>query len=235
MREFENQTTVADRIVVTIDANHDVAKLNNISNDLSPDVRAFKLSYSLLETDRPWAIHSMLRSKHVDTWLDVNYMLDADQMEQSVQNAFNRGVKLISLSPLSGVESMVVAAESTPDNCQISVTMPNYHESLIPEFLENINTANDQLTRRKQIGNIACNVRDISTVKGMGDFTVIATGIRYDKQLKDGHPEVMEPMEAIEAGADMIAIGRVLTESKDSYKQIFERVAEDIRKITGEV
>lgn len=172
----------------------------------------------------------MLRDKGVDTWLDTRYMLDPDQASQAVKDTFSRGVKKVSVSPLSGVKSLIAAASMADDGKKVIVPMSNYHQHLVVPFLEDVLSANESLPYRKQITDIMCNVGQIETVKQMGNFTVTATGIRYDQHSIDDHPMVLSPKDAIKEGADILAIGRLLTRySNESYQTALDQVINDIQ------
>ncbi len=229
MRGLESLNEASDKVVVIIDAKSDIQQLGRIANELGSGVRALKLGVELFQFDRPWSIHRMLRDRGVDTWLDTRYMLDPDQASQAVKDTFNRGVKKVSVSPLSGVKSLISASSTVDDDKKIFVPLPNFHPHLVEPFLDDILEANESLPYRRQITDIMCNVGLIKTVKQMGNFSVIATGIRYDKRYQDDHPQVMTPKEAISEGADILAIGRLLTKYADvSYHTMLDQITGDI-------
>lgn len=233
MKNFEALDPVTDKIVVIIDAKSDIQNLGKIAGDLGDETRAFKLGLELMQFDRPWSIHNMLKDRNIETWLDTNYVLDSDQIPQVTKSVFNRGVKKLSVSALSGYQSLISAVNSTNYDSSIFVPIPNHHDELIVPFLEEVNKANEHLPHRKRITDIMCNVGMIERVKSMGSFTVIATGIRYNNQPSDQHPKTMSPEEAIDYGADILAIGRLLTKyssDEHNYKAILEKVKTDIAR-----
>ncbi|MCA9344058.1 MAG: hypothetical protein H6793_03315 [Candidatus Nomurabacteria bacterium] len=234
MRNFEALDPIANKIIVVIDAKSDIQNLGKIASDIGKETRAFKLGLELMQFDRPWSIHRMLRDHDIETWLDTNYVLDSDQIPQVANSVFSRGVKKLSVSALSGHQSLISAVNATDHDSSIFIPMPNYHDDLIVPFLEEVIMANEYLPHRKQITDIMCNVGMIERVKNIGNFTVIATGIRYNNQPIDQHPTTMSPKEAIDHGADILAIGRLLTKYSNyeyNYKTTLEKVKTDIEQL----
>lgn len=233
MRDFESLEVASNKVVVIVDAKSDIINLGRISNEIGSDIKGIKLGAELFQFDRPWSIHRLIKDRGVSSWLDVNYMLDAKQISQATKGAYDKGVERISISPLSGVDSLISASSVSSNDNNIFIPMPNFHDNLVIPFLEDVLTANESLPYRKQITDIMCNVGLIETVKNMGNFTVIATGIRYDGQPIDDHPAVMTPKEAIQAGADILAIGKLITKySNSGYQATLERVADEIQDLT---
>lgn len=231
MKGFEHELKAKDKIVVIIDAAKDVQYINQLARDLDP--LAFKFGHGLLRTKRPSAIINMLKTHNIQSWLDTAFTLDADQMTHEIEASLNQGFDLTTISPLAGVRSMQAAAKATNYNQKTAVIMPNYDDDLIPRFVANIDEANNGLSHQDQITDIICNVGTLKTIKSMGDFTLTATGIHYDAKQTHDHPVVMTPKQALEEGADRLAIGRLITERLDNATKTFEAIVEDVRDFTG--
>lgn len=227
MKELLTEHRAEDKVILTVDASKDILRLDRLAKDLGSRVHAIKLGQSLFLHDRPWAVHSALSRRVANTMLDAKYEEDPDQMSQVVRGAFDRGFKSISVAPLSGTKSLIEAAKATPRDRSIFTPLPHSNTDTLLACLDNVLVANQVLDRHHQINEVMCNVSDIGTVKKMGDFVIIATGIRLHGDSPNDHPEVASPAEALTEGADLLAIGRAVT-SKEEYLPVFKDIIDNI-------
>lgn len=221
------QETPEGRIVVTVDAEDDFLRLRHLAMDLGPRARAFKLGQGLLLQDRPWPLVQSLRLKGATVDLDAKYEEDPDQMGSIVLKAFRRGFMHVSVAPAAQVDALVRAAEVAPPEHGLFVSLPSANSELLIRSLDNVMDANSRLPCDKKISEVMCNVHDVERIKGMGNFAVIATGIRLPGDTPDDHPYVATPAEALAAGADFLAVGRSITQ-KDNPAAAFDQVLENI-------
>lgn len=216
-----------ERVVITVDAREDILQIKHLVDDLGSRVRAVKLGQAFLLHPKPWAIVKMLQLRNVSIDFDAKYEEDADQMGPLVVQAFRKGFSSISIAPTSGSRAMQQAAYAVPPDKQLFIALPSSSEKFADVLMGEVLDANGNLPADRQIREVMCNVRDITRVKSLGDFTVIATGIRMPGDEPHDHPAVATPLEALELGADYLAIGRAVT-SQHNRKQAFEQILESI-------
>jgi len=220
--------TPEERIIVTVDAEDDFLQMRHLAMDLGSRARAFKLGQGLLLQDKPWALVQLLRSQGAAVDLDAKYEEDPDQMGSIVLKAFKRGFEHVSVASAAQVDALVRAAEVVPEGHGLFVSLPSANSELLTRSMDNVMAANTELPDDRKIMEVMCNVHDIERIKGMGDFAVIATGIRLPGDVPDDHPFVATPAEALAAGADYLAVGRSITQKNDraaAFEQILENMA----------
>lgn len=213
--------------MITVDTGEDILQIKHLVDDLGSRVRAVKLGQALLLHPKPWAMVKMLQLRNVSIDFDAKYEEDADQMGPLVAHAFKKGFSSISIAPTSGSQAMQQAAYAVPADKQLFVALPSSSKKFVDLLMTEVLDANDSLPLDRRISEVMCNVRDIARVKSLGDFTVIATGIRMPGDKPHDHPVVATPLEALELGADYLAIGRAVT-SQPNRKVAFEQILESI-------
>lgn len=230
MSKIKNKIlTPEERVIVTVDAKDDFLRLRHLASDLGLRARSFKLGQGLLLQDRPWALVRSFRSKGAIIDLDAKYEEDPDQMGSVVAGAFERDFSHVSIASAAQIPAFIQAARSTPQGKGLFVSLPSSNKYLLEMGIENTLEANESLSQRQKIQEVMCNVHDIERVKDLGNFLVIATGIRMPSGKDDDHPYVATPAEALAAGADYLAIGRAITRQADNVLA-FERVVENMSK-----
>lgn len=215
-------------MIITVDAKEDFLGLSKMTRDLGARARAFKLGQRLLMHEQPWALVTMLKVRGVEVHLDAKYEEDADQMGPTVTDAFDKGFKHVSVAPASGAAALVAAAKAVPPDRGLFAALPSGNDRITGLLMEEVVEANSHLDADRQIHEVMCNVSDIGMVKRMGNFTIIATGIRLPGDTPDDHPSVATPAEALAMGADYLAVGRAITarpERTEAFEQILENIA----------
>jgi orotidine-5'-phosphate decarboxylase len=89
-------------------------------------------------------------------------------------------------------------------------------------------TAYAQLTLRAGLDGVVCSAHEVSTVKAhtKDNFLCVTPGIRPPQAQKHDQKRIVTPLEAIQAGADYLVVGRAITEAADpalSLEQLFLR------------
>ena len=78
------------------------------------------------------------------------------------------------------------------------------------------------LAKDSGLDGVVCSAKEISLIKNkLGkNFILVVPGIRLEEDNKNDQKRVMSPKKAIDAGADLLVIGRPITDSKDPAKTI---------------
>ena len=89
------------------------------------------------------------------------------------------------------------------------------------------------LAKESGLDGIVCSAREISLIKRkLGeDFILVVPGIRLDEDNKNDQKRIMNPKNAIDEGADLLVIGRPITESNDPINTI-NKILKNIKNDT---
>ena len=89
------------------------------------------------------------------------------------------------------------------------------------------------LAKKARIDGIVCSAKEISLIKRkLGeDFMLVVPGIRLDEDNKNDQKRTMSPKNAIDEGADLLVIGRPITESNDP-KNTINKILKNIKNDT---
>ena len=91
---------------------------------------------------------------------------------------------------------------------------------------ENVNLLSD-LAESCKLDGIVCSPHEISYIKSKFKLEVIAPGIRMNKSQSDDQKRTLTAKEALKAGADILVIGRPITQAEspsDAARSIYESV-----------
>ena len=81
-----------------------------------------------------------------------------------------------------------------------------------------------KLTKESGLDGIVCSAKEIALIKNnIGkDFTLVVPGIRLNNENLNDQKRVMSPGDAIKEGADLLVIGRPITDSHSPIDTINE-------------
>lgn len=218
-----------ERVILAVDFASDILDLTHIVRDLGSRVRSIKLGQGFLLHENAWSLHKYLMAVGTETALDAKYEEDPDQMGPVVAASFSKGFRHVSVAPAAGAASLLSAARAVSEGGSLFAALPSNDEELLEKGMHNIQYANTDLDDEQKVQEVMCNVRDIERVKSMGNFTVIATGIRLPGDDPYDQPHIASPAEALSRGADYLAIGRSITAKKDkiaAFEQVLENAAD---------
>ena len=91
---------------------------------------------------------------------------------------------------------------------------------------ENVNLLSD-LAESCKLDGIVCSPHEISYIKSKFKLEVIAPGIRMNKSQTDDQKRTLTAKEALKAGADILVIGRPITQAEspsDAARSIYESI-----------
>jgi orotidine-5'-phosphate decarboxylase len=225
-------TKPEDRIFLTVDFEGDFSDLRFLAADFNHGIRAIKLGQGFLLHEKAYVMHKHLQKTGTTTYLDAKYSEDPDQMGYAVSKSAENGYSYVSVVPSAGRAALVAAGMVQP-KIQVVSSLSSGDKELNQIEISNIKQANRELNPEHRLGIVMCNVADIERVKELGDFTVIATGIRMPGDSINDQPTVMEPAEALLRGADFLAIGRAVTSHNGPEARVaaMSRILENIASL----
>lgn len=193
--------------------------LRSLSRDFGGKVHAVKLGMGFLKSDRAAGIAKMLKVQGVRTFLDTKFHEDEDQMRYVIREYEGShdepDYTYVSVTAAADKEALK-AARMSARKMNIVASLSSSKSKFFGLEVDNLLEANTEL--EQPIDFVMCNSHDIERVRSLGDFSVIATGIRLPGQSADDHPAVMGPGEAYAAGASYLSIGRAVDEAADTLR-----------------
>ena len=222
-------------IFCAIDTN-DIHKATSILSDITPHIGGIKVGLEFFTS---------LGVKGIEEVKKFNKPLFIDLKLHDIPNTVSAALKnILALNPeyttlhISGgrrmledcVEEKIKSDSSTK---LIGVTMlTSFDDKEINEIgidrnvEENVNLLSD-LAESCNLDGIVCSPHEISYIKSKFKLEVIAPGIRMNESKTDDQKRTLTAKEALKAGADILVIGRPITQAKsppDAARSIYESI-----------
>ncbi|MBA3758594.1 orotidine 5'-phosphate decarboxylase [Candidatus Saccharibacteria bacterium] len=229
MTEFLESGRPEEKLFLTVDFDGDFLELRFLAEDFKDKVHAVKLGQGFLLDQMAHGLQRKLHSRGTVTYLDAKYHEDPDQMDYVVRKSFELGYRYVSVAPSAG-SAALVAAGLAQTKSRVVGALSSGDADLSSIEIRNMRSANNDLDEGNKLDIVMCNVSGITRVKELGDFTVIATGIRMPGDDICDQPAVATPAEALERGADFLAVGRAVTGHKNRVEAL-DRILENIATV----
>lgn len=211
---------------LTVDFPHSVPLARRMADHLGEAMPPVKLGPLVVMSERFAGLRRYLRAHGISTGLDAKHMHNADQMGALVQKDSSHGFQFTTVALAAGVQCLIAAGQAQ-DGIRVVAALSSGDEALRRIELGHLRSANAELDEEQKITRVMCNVGDIERAKELGDLLVCATGIRMPGDHAHDQPMVATPRQALARGADILALGRAVTEHDDplaAYQQIVESV-----------
>ena len=218
-------------IFCAIDTN-DIATATSIAKQIRPYIGGLKLG---LEFFTSCGISGLSTMKEFDLPLFIDLKLH--DIPNTVSSAL-RGI--LALEPryttlhISGGSEMLKASVNLKNELNsstnlIGVTMlTSFDNDTVKElgFGSSVKNSIDQLTaiaNSSGLDGIVCSPLEVKKIKtNYNDLKLIVPGIRSNQDKNDDQKRTLSAREAIEAGADILVIGRPITKASDPAKAASE-------------
>jgi orotidine-5'-phosphate decarboxylase len=219
---------IKKKIIVALDSSN-LKEIIQIVEELKKEAFAFKIGYEFFYNFGIEAYH-LIKNKNVKIFLDLKL--------HDIPNTVKKGVEAISkLDPyfltihISGGDEMQISANMVKRNIKIlgvsiltSLNSQQAKKFYYNNSIEDIVTDFAKYSLINRLDGIVCSPREIKIVKNIiSDRLIIITpGIRpvsYNNP-NDDQVRTMTPLEAIEAGANYLVIGRPITKSTNPYEEL---------------
>jgi len=217
------------KIIVALDSSN-INKTKNLVSKLKNEVFAFKIGYEFFLNfghkgyyeikkifpkifldlklhDIPNTVEKGIRAiEKLKPILTTIHISGGDEMQKfSVLNK-KRNVKILGVSILTSLNS--------------NQTKKYYNESNIEELVKNF----VKFAQKNKLDGIVCSPLEIKMVRKIVHkrLLIVTPGIRLENSIKnnDDQKRFITPKQAINYGADLLVIGRPITDSKDPLKTI---------------
>ncbi|MBC7189334.1 orotidine-5'-phosphate decarboxylase [Candidatus Aerophobetes bacterium] len=231
-----------ERVILALDVDSlDEAKKYILK--LKGEVKLFKIGIRLFFSCGPQII-DVVREKDGEVFLDAKFHDIPSVVEAAVRIAGKKGVKMITVHTLGGVEMMRRAKkalqEENPEAKVLGVTLLT---SLDQRALEEELGIKEELgrkvlflasmARKAGLDGVVCSGWEVENLRSFfgRDFLLVVPGIRMESLKEDEQKRVLTPGEAILKGATHIVVGRPVLQASDpvlEVKKIFENIKEKI-------
>ena len=217
-----------NRVIVALDSNN-IRKTISLVSILKNEVFAFKLGYEFFYN---YGVEGYKKIYKISPKIFLDLKLhDIPNTVQNGMIAINKMKPLLTTIHISGGEDMMsasfikrkftkilgVTVLTSIDNNQIRKL---YNEKNI----ENVVKKFAKLAKKNKLDGIVCSPKEIKIVRKIvgKNFLIVTPGIRLNNfEIKrDDQKRVTSPKRALELGADLIVIGRPITEAKKPLDEI---------------
>ena len=225
MRE-ESFMKARSRVVLALDVAH-LDEAVALAQRLSPYVATVKIGLELFLAEGSAAVRA-LSEFGVDIFLDLKLHDIPTTVERSARVVGSLGVRYLTLHTSggetmlrAGVAGLVAGADAAgyPSPLAVGVTVLTSD----PDASAGILRERTQLALSSGCGAFVCAAPDLKVTRAIApELVAIVPGTRLPGVSTDDQSRTATPREAIEAGADLLVIGRPILRSRDPERAALE-------------
>lgn len=234
--------TPKDRLIVALDVSTRDAALRLVEK-LSGLVGFFKIGSQLFTAEGPALVREIVKAGE-RVFLDLKFHDIPNTVAGAVETAARLGVSIINVHTLGGSEMMRAASHAVGDRGLLWITRPAVLGVTVLTSMDKVDLADVGITSdlRAEVVRLATLARD-SGLDGIvaspleirlirecitaENFIILTPGIRPAWFDHGDQKRISTPANAIRDGADLIVIGRAITDSADA-RAAAERILEEI-------
>ncbi|WP_035992759.1 orotidine-5'-phosphate decarboxylase [Leptolyngbya sp. KIOST-1] len=233
--------TVDQRIIVPLDVSSATAALALVES--LPQVSFWKVGLELFVSAGPTLIEALkVRQKRV--FLDLKFHDIPNTMAGACAAAGHWGVDLITVHTAAGREALVAAQSAAIAGASaagldppvlLGVTLltsisPNAlaEELKVPLGLTDYALQMARLAQDSGLGGAVCSPQEANQLRRFlpADFTLVCPGVRPSWASSDDQRRTLTPVQALQAGATYLVIGRPIT-ADPNPAAAFERICQE--------
>ena len=216
-----------DRLIFALDV-PDKNEAKRLVKLLQDSVGCFKVGLELFVKEGPDILRLINDYSPADIFLDLKLHDIPTTVRRALRSTATLGAKYITIHSTEGKAILEASKEVKDSGLEVlAVTfLTSMHESQLQNlgFEKRIKLSDlvlDRAWRAQQSGcaGIICSGEEITAVKQKcgNDFKVIVPGIRpgWSQISSDDQNRIITPRKAIEAGADLIVVGRPIRDAKN--------------------
>jgi orotidine-5'-phosphate decarboxylase len=209
-------------IAVALDA-HDLETASAWATAVEPHVSTLKIGLELFCRFGPQAVASVRGGSRIDLFLDLKIHDIPNTVAAAVRSVARLRPTYLTVHALGGRAMIEAAAEQLPDGKITAVTLlTSLDDSDLTEF--GITGALGDAVRRLAVMSVSagaraivCSAREVAAVRAeVGpDVTLITPGVRTVGADAHDQARVATPEQALSDGANLVVIGRQITDAAD--------------------
>jgi orotidine-5'-phosphate decarboxylase len=244
-KEKKSEYDLREKLILSVDLD-DAAAAYSLIDKLAAYVKYYKIGLQLITKDGPRMVMTLKR-KGLKIFYDAKFYDIPQTVYNAAYEATRLGVNMMNVHASGGPDMIARAKEgitAASDKLQVekpkllAVTVLTSMESKdLKKILDVKMSAKDMVLRlatmAKKSGadGVVCSPQEIKLIKKeLGDdFIVVTPGIRMDNAKKDDQKRIMNPKEAIAAGADYIVVGRPILQAEDKLAAV-EKILKMIKE-----
>ena len=227
-------------IILALDVNS-LTKAQSILSDLKSHIGGVKLGMEFFNSFGPNGVREISKLG-IPIFLDLKLHDIPITVYKTIKTLMELDIAIINVHSSGGRDMLEAAAKARSEfkdksTKLIAVTVLT---SLDDNDIEEIGYKDNSedlvlrlasLAKDSGLDGVVCSAKEISLIKSkLGkNFILVVPGIRLEKDNKNDQKRVMSPKKAINAGADLLVIGRPITDSKDPLKTI-DNILENIKQ-----
>jgi orotidine-5'-phosphate decarboxylase len=221
---------IKSRVIVALDVD-ELEKAKNLVKLLKDDVAAFKIGKQLFTRCGPDAV-KMVHDEGGRVFLDLKFHDIPTTVAKASLEVMRLGVFMFNMHASGGLDMMKKAVsevkekalekgETKPIILAVTVLTSQGPEDLkrlgINMEMEEMVVNLASLAKEAGVDGVVASPKEIQAIrKACGkDFVIVTPGIRPASSSKDDQKRIMTPLEAVNAGADYIVVGRPITQAED--------------------
>ena len=218
-------------IILALDVNS-LTKAQSIVSDLKNHIGGVKLGMEFFNSFGPDGVREISKFG-IPIFLDLKLHDIPITVYKTIKTLMELDIAIINVHSSGGRDMLEAAAKARGEfknksTKLIAVTVltsldnKDLNEIGYKDNSEDIVLRLASLAKESGLDGVVCSAKEISLIKSkLGkNFILVVPGIRLEEDNKNDQKRVMSPKNAINAGADLLVIGRPITDSKDPVKTI---------------
>src|SRR5210317_1021116 len=227
-------------IILALDVNS-LTKAQSILSDLKSRIGGVKLGMEFFNSFGPDGVREISKLG-IPIFLDLKLHDIPITVYKTIKTLMELDIAIINVHSSGGRDMLEAAAKAKSEfkdkpTKLIAVTVLTSLDNNDIEEIGYKDNSEDlvlrlaSLAKDSGLDGVVCSAKEISLIKSkLGkNFILVVPGIRLEKDNKNDQKRVMSPKKAINAGADLLVIGRPITDSKDPLKTI-DNILENIKQ-----
>ncbi len=228
--ESEVVTSVRDRLALALDVD-DLVAATRIARELKPYFGVAKIGLELFSANGPDAVGA-LADMGFEVFLDAKLHDIPTTVEKASRVLGALGVNYLTLHAFGGADMLRAGVTGLADGADKAGLAPP--TALAVTVLTSDDTAPSHILSKRiqaalegQCGGIVCAAADVHEARQYAPrFRMVVPGIRLEGDSAHDQTRIATPGAAVEAGADMLVIGRSVTAAEDPVAAAAQVVAE---------
>jgi orotidine-5'-phosphate decarboxylase len=234
--------TPKQRIVIALDLDSDREALALV-DELIGEVGMFKVGHQLFTAYGPDIVRR-IKDKGGSVFLDLKYLDIPNTVAKASAEAVKLGVSIFNVHALGGLDMMKAAVssareEATRQNAPLPLVLAVTiltsmddralrHDLKINRSLRREVAHLAELAHRAGMSGVVASPQEITMLRKAirGRFVILTPGVRPAWAGKDDQKRVMNPGEAVAAGADYLVVGRPVLRSLDRKAAVHKIIQE---------
>lgn len=220
---------IKSKLILALDV-EDLKTAKKFINLLAGEIKIFKIGPVLFTAYGPKII-DIIHKKGCEVFLDLKFHDIPNTVAHAIKQAVKLKVKMLTLHTCGGQEMMQKAAEAAKLEAKrlkvkkpliVGVTVLTSDKSVANTQATVLERA--KLAKDSGLDGVVCSVLEAEAVsKTIGkDFIIVTPGIRPKGSDVGDQKRVATPIDAINAGASYLVVGRPILEAVDPVKAVKE-------------